>query len=113
MKRTLLVACLAACLVLFTLRESSHAQTVQVPINRLFGIYPGEVINAQDPMQGGRLLLKIPAVSVTAQAWALPSAPYVDGTTGSIRLPPAGSLVWVQFEDGDPKRPVWVGWKPR
>jgi uncharacterized protein involved in type VI secretion and phage assembly len=108
MKRILLVACVATCLVLSSLRGASPAE-----INRLFGVYPAVVVNAQDPMQRGRLLLKLPVVSTTAEAWALASAPYVDGTMGSIRLPPPSSEVWVQFEAGDPSKPVWVGWKPR
>lgn len=124
MKRALLVASAAACLVVSTLLGSSHAQlqnnqlqgqlqTTQLQSNRMFGVYAGEVVSTQDPNQGGRILLKIPAVSPTTQLWARPSVPYVDGTIGSIKLPPSGSLVWVQFEAGDPARPVWTGWTPR
>lgn len=108
MKRPLLVASVAVCLVVFALRGSSQAQS-----NRLFGIYPAEVVSSQDPLMRGRLLLRIPAVSTTAETWALPSAPYVDGTIGSIKLPPPRSDVWVQFQAGDPSDPVWVGWRPR
>jgi Type VI secretion system/phage-baseplate injector OB domain len=108
MKRTLLVASVAACLVVSTLRGSSDAQTT-----RYFGIYPAEVVNNQDPLLRARLLVKIPAVSTTAESWALPSAPYMDGTVGSIKLPPPGSEVWVEFLAGEPTTPVWVGWRPR
>jgi hypothetical protein len=28
-------------------------------------------------------------------------------------IPPPSSEVWVQFQAGDPTKPLWVGWKPR
>ncbi len=114
MKRILLVASVAACLVVFALRGSSQAQLqVNLQSSRLYGIYAAEVVSTQDLTQAGRLLVKVPSVSATAQVWALPSAPYVDGTVASIKLPPAGSLVWVEYQAGDPALPVWVGWRPR
>ncbi len=64
MKRALLVASAAACLVVSDLLGSSHAQlqtnqlqTTQLRTNRLFGIYPAVVTNAQDPNRRGRLEL--------------------------------------------------------
>jgi hypothetical protein len=59
------------------------------------------------------LLLRIPSVSTTTEEWAAASAPYVDGTSASIKLPPAGAQVWVEFEAGNPAVPVWIGWKVR
>jgi hypothetical protein len=44
MKRILLVASVAACLIVSNLRGASPAE-----INRLFGVYPAVVVNAQDP----------------------------------------------------------------
>jgi uncharacterized protein involved in type VI secretion and phage assembly len=111
MKRIVLVASVAACFGLFALRGSSLAQST-TPNVRMFGIYPAIVVNAQDPSQRGRLKLRIPAVSLTTESWARPSAPYVDGTIGSIKLPPVDSEVWVQFVAGEPTLPVWVGWTP-
>jgi hypothetical protein len=125
MKRSLVASSAAAFLALAALRGSSHAQTVGVPTNvqsavqtnaqaarQLFGIYPAVVTSTQDPTQRGRLKLQIPVLSSTAQLWAQPSVPYVDGTIGSIKLPPVNSGVWVQFANGDPTSPVWVGWMP-
>ncbi len=39
----------------------------------------------------------------------LPCAPVAGPGMGVFVAPPAGAQVWLQFEAGDPERPVWVG----
>ena len=42
--------------------------------------------------------------------WALPCVPLAGPTMGtSFVPPPVGSSVWVEFEQGDPETPIWVG----
>jgi hypothetical protein len=106
MTRLLPIAAAAALLLLALLRPS-HAEVV-----RYYGMYRGEVVSNADPLQQGRLDVQVPAVLGTRAEWAAPSVPFGDGTVSSIKLPPVGSAVWVEFEGGNPSYPVWVGWTP-
>jgi uncharacterized protein involved in type VI secretion and phage assembly len=75
-----------------------------------FGIYRGTVVNNIDPMQLGRIMLLVPDVgSITPSTWAMPCVPLAGKQMGTFMVPQIGAGVWVQFEAGDPDRPVWTG----
>jgi hypothetical protein len=61
------------------------------------GVYRAVVDDDHDPETRGRPL-------VTGAEACLPPMP-----AALFTLPGPGSSVWVQFEDGDRKRPVWTG----
>jgi len=80
---------------------------------KFFGKYRATVINNIDPQTRGRLILNIPDVlSLIPSSWAEPCTPLA-GTTGFpmgvYMVPPIGAGVWVEFEQGDPNYPIWVG----
>jgi uncharacterized protein involved in type VI secretion and phage assembly len=78
--------------------------------NRFFGKYRGTVINNVDPMQMGRIQAMVPDVSnVVPTSWAMPCVPVAGLQMGQFTLPPIGSGVWVEFEQGDPDFPIWTG----
>ena len=66
------------------------------------GKYRGSVVDVDDPLMQGRLLVLVPEIYGTEPAWALPSLP-----PGDLDLGAVGSDVWVSFERGDPAYPVW------
>lgn len=75
-----------------------------------FGKYRGTVINNIDPLQTGRLQVMVPDVSgFIPSTWAMPCAPIAGIQNGMFALPIIGSGVWVEFEQGDPDHPIWVG----
>jgi len=75
-----------------------------------FGIYRGTVVNNVDPMQMGRIMADVPDVSgATPSTWAMPCAPLAGKQMGVFMVPQVGAGVWLQYEGGDPDRPVWVG----
>jgi hypothetical protein len=77
---------------------------------RYYGKYRGTVLNNVDPMQIGRLLAMVPDVlGLTPSTWAMPCVPVAGLQAGVYSVPPIGSGVWVEFEQGDPDYPVWVG----
>ncbi len=77
---------------------------------RYFGKFRGTVVNNVDPMQIGRLQVMVPDVSnVMLSSWAMPCVPIAGINTGMVAIPQIGSGVWVEFEQGDPDYPVWVG----
>ncbi len=77
---------------------------------RFYGKYRGHVIENIDPQQIGRVLLQVPDVlGETPSTWALPCVPVAGIQAGFFAVPPVGSQVWVEFEQGNPDSPIWTG----
>src|SRR4030095_6074381 len=75
-----------------------------------FGKYRGTVVNVLDPEQRGRIMAIVPAVSnVVPTSWALPCLPIAGKEEGTFMVPQLGAAVWMEFEEGDPDKPIWVG----
>jgi hypothetical protein len=74
------------------------------------GKYRGTVVSNVDPLQQGRLQIQVPDVAgLTPATWAMPCVPIAGINMGMVALPMIGSGVWVEFEQGDPDHPIWVG----
>lgn len=76
-----------------------------------YGKYRGIVIDNNDPQKRGRLKLRIPSVLADQDTdWALPCLPYGGyDQQGMFMVPDVDAQVWVEFEEGDIHRPIWVG----
>lgn len=84
-------------------------------LQRFYGKYRATCINNVDPQQIGRIQVLAPDVSgVLPTSWAMPCLPAAGLQNGLFTVPPIGAGVWVEFEQGDPDRPIWVGgfWAP-
>src|SRR5258706_14152752 len=80
------------------------------PPQRFYGKYRGTVINNVDPLQIGRIQVMVPDVSnVIPSSWAMPCVPIAGKQMGTYIVPQAGAGVWVEFEQGNPDYPIWVG----
>jgi type VI secretion system (T6SS) baseplate-like injector VgrG len=78
--------------------------------SKYYGVYRGTVVNNIDPLQIGRIMAIVPDVSsITPTTWAMPCVPIAGKQMGSFMVPQIGAGVWLQFEAGDPDRPVWTG----
>jgi len=77
---------------------------------KFYGVYRGTVVNNIDPLQIGRIQATVPDVSgLTPTTWAMPCVPMAGKQMGAFVVPQIGAGVFLQFEAGDPDRPVWVG----
>jgi hypothetical protein len=78
---------------------------------RYYGKYRGAVVNNVDPLGQGRLLVTVPDVKgFLISSWAMPCVPFAGPAMGMYVVPPPiGAGVWVEFEQGDPDYPIWVG----
>ncbi|HKI06194.1 MAG TPA: phage baseplate assembly protein V [Thermoanaerobaculia bacterium] len=75
-----------------------------------YGKYRGTVINNIDPLQIGRIQVTVPDVSGSIpSSWAMPCVPITGKQMGIFVVPQVGAGVWVEFEQGDPDYPIWVG----
>jgi uncharacterized protein involved in type VI secretion and phage assembly len=77
---------------------------------KYLGKYRGSVLNNVDPMRKGRIQVNVADVlNVMPATWALPCVAVSGLQTGIFTLPPIGAEVWIEFEQGDPDYPIWVG----
>ncbi len=77
---------------------------------RFFGKYRGTVMENVDPLGQGRLMVLVPDVlGQMLSTWALPCVPMAGPGMGTVFVPPVRASVWVEFEQGDPQQPIWVG----
>ena len=78
---------------------------------KYIGKYRATVINNSDPKKIGRLQVMVPDVSnVALSSWAMPCVPLGGAQMGTYMIPTPGAGVWVEFEQGDPDYPIWVGY---
>ncbi|WP_209438896.1 phage baseplate assembly protein V [Streptomyces durhamensis] len=80
-----------------------------------YGKYRGTITSVDDPLKSGRVKAKVPEVLGDVETgWALPCTPYAGQRSGLYTIPPVGAPAWVEFEAGDPSRPIWSGgwWGP-
>jgi len=77
---------------------------------KLFGKYRGTVINNIDPLQIGRLMVQVAdASNILPSTWAMPCVPFAGIQSGWFAVPPIGSGVWIEFEQGNTDYPIWTG----
>jgi Type VI secretion system/phage-baseplate injector OB domain len=80
---------------------------------KFWGKYRGTVVQNVDPDFRGRIICMVPKVlGQVPSSWCEACAP-LSGPTGPpmgvYMVPPVGASVWVEFEDGDPEKPIWTG----
>jgi len=79
-------------------------------IARFYGKYRGTVVQNVDPKQLGRIIAMVPDVQgLTPLTWAMPCVPMAGKQQGVFMVPQIGAGVWIEFEQGDPDYPIWVG----
>lgn len=77
---------------------------------KFFGKYRGTVLSNVDPKRQGRLLVQVPDVlGLFPSSWAMPCLPIGGLQFGAYLVPPLGAGVWVEFEQGNPNKPIWTG----
>ena len=77
---------------------------------RYYGKYRGTVLINIDPLQIGRIIAQVPDVlGETPSSWAMPCVPAAGIQGGCFIVPPIGSQVWMEFEQGNPDFPIWTG----
>jgi len=79
-------------------------------LKKYYGKYRGTVINNVDPEQRGRIMAIVPDVlGMIPSSWAMPCFPVAGKQNGVYAVPKIGDGVWMEFEQGDPDYPIWVG----
>lgn len=78
-------------------------------MGRYYASYRGFVADTDDPESRGRILIKVPQIfgQQTLNRWAEPKGQYSAEGQGVYFIPAKGQRVWVSFENGDPRFPIW------
>lgn len=85
------------------------------------GVYRGEVVDVDDPLEAARVRVKvhpmfaqIPEEQHNIIPWAVAGDPSFGGISnfGQIQVPPINTHVWVFFENGDWRHPVYFAGAP-
>lgn len=83
--------------------------------DKYYGCYKGFVHSNEDPKNMGRLQVSVPVVygEEPYEEWAPPKGIYAGKSVGSVFLPSKGDQLWVSFENGDSRFPIWEygGWR--
>ncbi len=76
---------------------------------RHFGKFRGIVRSVDEDL--GRIVAQVPEVygDQMDSPPALPCVPFAGKDHGLVVLPEEGDGVWIEFEAGDPSRPIWTG----
>jgi hypothetical protein len=51
----------------------------------------------------------VPSVSQIIPMWADPCVPFAGLGVGTFFVPPINANVWIEFEEGNPRYPIWTG----
>jgi uncharacterized protein involved in type VI secretion and phage assembly len=77
---------------------------------KYYGKYRGTVANNVDPLQMGRIQAIVPDITgLVPSTWAMPCVPIAGKQMGTFVVPQIGAGVWIEYEQGDPDHPIWVG----
>ena len=90
-------------------KAGSNGNGSTTTCQRFFGKYRGTVINNIDPMQTGRIMAQVPAVSqLLPTTWCMPCYPLAGTGSGASFVPQLRRRL-IEFEGGDPDYPIWTG----
>lgn len=79
-------------------------------MSKYFGKYRAIVVDVNDPEKRGRIRVTCPKVYGTDKSpWCQPCVPYAYDNGGDFVLPMKNDFVWVEFEEGDVRYPIYTG----
>ena len=84
-------------------------------MSTFFGKYRALVVNNKDPEKMGRIKVRCPKVlGEYESAWCTPCVQSAFNDGGFFFVPNVNETVWIEFEEGNPSKPIWVGswWVP-
>jgi uncharacterized protein involved in type VI secretion and phage assembly len=79
--------------------------------DRFHGKHLAVVVDNADPKNLSRVRVQVPELfGQETTGWCLPCSPYAGNGVGLAAVPPAGSVVYVEWPGGDVTRtPIWSG----
>jgi hypothetical protein len=89
-------------------KEKLLVELAETMRSRYFGKYRGIVKKVDE--KTGYITAQVPEVYGDLDSPpAVPAVPFAGQKHGLVLLPEKGDGVWIEFEAGDPSRPLWTG----
>lgn len=77
---------------------------------KYYGKYRAQVVDVSDPEMRGRIRVMCPKVLGEAKSsWCETCVQVAGDNEGDFSLPAVGESVWIEFEEGNPNRPILTG----
>ncbi len=76
---------------------------------RYYGKYRGLVTQPVDIGMKGRITATVTIGGTPVPVVAEACTPFAGLLSGFYGIPPVGAGVWIEFEEGDPDKPIWTG----
>jgi Uncharacterized protein conserved in bacteria len=93
-----------------TYLDSALERVVERVTTTYYGKYRATVADISDPENLCRIRANVPAVfHDQISQWAMPAFPFAGDGHGVVFLPKVGDGVWIEFEAGDLRYPIWSG----
>lgn len=90
--------------------ERPFADLAEQVTTRYWGKYRGTVESVEDDEHMGMIRCKVPSVyGDETSPPALPAGLFAGKDQAFLFLPKQGDGVWIEFENGNPRRPIWSG----
>ncbi|WP_435009541.1 phage baseplate assembly protein V [Tundrisphaera lichenicola] len=93
--------------------DATHSAVAEVARRQersFYGKFRGVVTDNKDPDKQGRVQAQVPELfGDQPTGWAMACVPYAPAGKGFLILPEVGDNVWIEFEAGNPAKPVWAG----
>jgi uncharacterized Zn-binding protein involved in type VI secretion len=91
--------------------EEEYIRMLRDLRSKVFGKHRGFVVDNADPEKKAQVRAKVPALfGDQVLPWALPCLPFGGlADQGFFSVPEPDAQIWIEFEGGDPDRPIWTG----
>jgi hypothetical protein len=78
-------------------------------VGKYYSSYRAYVMDNEDPENMGRIMVTIPSITADKMhiKWAYPKGQFSGKGYGMQFLPVKGDVVWVEFENGNARFPIW------
>lgn len=79
-------------------------------MKEMYGKFRAKVVNVNDPDKRGSIKVKCPKLYGDSESpWCIPCLPFIADSLGIMMMPTVGEVVWIECEEGNPDKPIWVG----
>ena len=93
--------------------ERDLERMVDILNDRVWGKFRGRVTDNGHRDRPGWVEAQVPGVLGERKVWCRPALPFTGEMAGFYAVPDVGAPIWVEFEAGDIRSPIWSGgfWK--
>ena len=74
---------------------------------KYYSKYRAFVVSNEDPLHYNRIKVEVPGIMGLNELWVYGTNQFSGKGYGAQILPQVGEVVWIEFEQGNPNKPIW------